>query len=88
MIEMYERFKEVFIKNKKLLLFLGITIIIVITLILFFYFDIINKINSINSNLNNKIEEKILKLNIYELFTSGSNEKTEPICKYIIPFGG
>lgn len=60
MIEMYERFKEVFIKNKKLLLFLGITIIIVITLILFFYFDIINKINSINSNLNNKIEEKNL----------------------------
>lgn len=60
MIEMYERFKEVFIKNKKLLFFLGITIIIVITLILFFYFDIINKINSINSNLNNKIEEKIL----------------------------
>ena len=35
-----------------------------------------------------QIEEKILKLNIYELFPSGSNEKTEPICKYIIPFGG
>lgn len=34
-----------------------------------------------------QIEEKILKLNIYELFPSGSNEKTEPICKYIIPLG-
>lgn len=35
-----------------------------------------------------QIEEKVLKLSIYELFPSGSNEKTEPICKYVIPFGG